>query len=324
MHFNKIASNNGDLLKQYQTIYTDDYEVRFAVYTRGDLSRHNTPPIILLHGYMTWSNTWEQVLNILPGDYPIICIDLPGHGAASKVINLNRNMRQTITADTIANLLEALFSAMCISQCYLVGTQMGGSISSFYLSRYQSRVISAIIMAAGALGESKKNMTLFRLLSRPKFGHCLARCMGFHRFSQKWLAAHGPIYRHSHNKQFNQTRGTVGHSVDLQNAYEYFKSHAVSMSESALQIRKSYGPYFDALVPRLSNCSVPVTLLWGDCDTVVPPAVGKRYHHLLKNSLLHLLPGVGDFPQHEAPATVAEHICQMISASSKETIRNAV
>ena len=55
---------------------------------------------------------------------------------------------------------------------------------------------------------------------------------------------------------------------------------------------------------------VPTLLLWGDQDTVTPPAQMEAVGALLPEATMQLLAGVGHLPPVEAPDAVAEHIAR--------------
>ena len=56
---------------------------------------------------------------------------------------------------------------------------------------------------------------------------------------------------------------------------------------------------------RLGALTMPVLLVWGAEDALVPPAVGERLAGLLPDGRFHALPGCGHLPTLEKPADCA-------------------
>lgn len=55
-------------------------------------------------------------------------------------------------------------------------------------------------------------------------------------------------------------------------------------------------------VPFLRGIEVPVLLVWGELDAMIPVANAQDYLAALPDAKLVVLPGVGHVPQEEAPA----------------------
>lgn len=257
------------------------------VYFDNEQKSENT--FVFLHGYMTDSQTWNNVAKAIDPDSRIILVDLPGHGESrliSKDININ--------VFRLSELLETLFRLMKLTDFTLVGAQMGGSIASLYISLYPQNVKNAIIMAAGALGETEENLSFFKLLAHRYIGPILCRLYPRSLFLKKWMKAHGRNYLPS-DKSLDYT---VSH----------FRKRGNEMSIVALQVRASYGQSFDRISSYLKNTSVQVRLVWGKDDHVVPTSVCDKYEALFVNATKFILDGVGDFPQEEAPKRIAEII----------------
>jgi pimeloyl-ACP methyl ester carboxylesterase len=58
----------------------------------------------------------------------------------------------------------------------------------------------------------------------------------------------------------------------------------------------------ERMAPRLPELRLPVLLLWGREDRIIPPAVGADLAERIPRSRLVTLPGVGHLPPEEAPA----------------------
>ena len=64
---------------------------------------------------------------------------------------------------------------------------------------------------------------------------------------------------------------------------------------------------------------MPVLLIWGECDRIIPVAHGHAAHDALPGSRLVVLPDVGHFPHVEAPVEVTEVLREFIETSLRRS-----
>jgi pimeloyl-ACP methyl ester carboxylesterase len=66
--------------------------------------------------------------------------------------------------------------------------------------------------------------------------------------------------------------------------------------------------------PRLRTIAVPVLLVWGDRDGMIPVANAEDYHRELPDSRLVTFPGLGHVPHEEAPAETVGSVKAFLDA----------
>lgn len=258
-----------------------------------DVGRPDGPAVVFLHGFLTSAVTWRQIWPTLADRYRVVLVDLPGSGRSP-------DPRGEWSADRAADLLAELLAALDLDEATVVGSQLGGSLAAWLAARHPERVSRLVVMAAGALGETTNNLTLFRLLAAPLLGRVVTRLFPAGLFATKWAAAHGP-----------------GHRPDPEMVAAYhrqLRQRGPAMARFGLGIRRSYGPDFEVLAGPLAGSTVPTLLLFGAEDRQVPPSTGERFAELLPRSRLVLLPGCGDFPQEERPAEVGAALVDFLDA----------
>ncbi|MDX6742362.1 alpha/beta fold hydrolase [Actinocorallia sp. A-T 12471] len=252
------------------------------------------PALVLLHGFLTSAHTWRHMVPALARDHRVILVDLPGSGDSPAP------RARAWSADRCADLLGELFDALDLPEAVLVGSQMGGSIAAWFAARKPERVSRLVVMAAGVLGETAANLTLYRLLAAPVVGRVLARAFPRGPFEERWRAAHGPD--HAHDPEA------------LAYYHDHLRRRGHTMAVFGLGVRMSYGEDFSALAEPLRGVTVPTLLIFGEADPLVPVTTGRRFATLLPNSRLLVLPRCGDFPQEERPAEVAEAVLRFLAA----------
>jgi pimeloyl-ACP methyl ester carboxylesterase len=63
------------------------------------------------------------------------------------------------------------------------------------------------------------------------------------------------------------------------------------------------------------SSGLPVLLIWGDQDRIIPVAHGYAAHDALPDSRLEVLSGVGHFPHVESPTAVVEILDDFIATT---------
>lgn len=64
----------------------------------------------------------------------------------------------------------------------------------------------------------------------------------------------------------------------------------------------------DFLDDKLGKLTLPVSIIWGASDRIIPPGQGIRLRDRIKGSTLDILPDCGHLPQKECPAAVKKAI----------------
>lgn len=81
-------------------------------------------------------------------------------------------------------------------------------------------------------------------------------------------------------------------------------AHAVGGAAGALQARALAGQA--DIRTRSGELKMPVLVLWGEQDAIVPASAGRKLADALPNALFHLLPGCGHLPTLEKPVESTE------------------
>nr|VFJ88691.1 MAG: Pimeloyl-ACP methyl ester carboxylesterase [Candidatus Kentron sp. H]VFJ90803.1 MAG: Pimeloyl-ACP methyl ester carboxylesterase [Candidatus Kentron sp. H]VFJ96929.1 MAG: Pimeloyl-ACP methyl ester carboxylesterase [Candidatus Kentron sp. H] len=101
-------------------------------------------PVLFLHGNLTSSTCWEEVMLSLPAGYRAIAPDQRGYGDADprKKINAKRGMGD------LADDAVALLDYLGLEQAHIVGHSMGGSVIWQLLIDCPERFLTATLIAS--------------------------------------------------------------------------------------------------------------------------------------------------------------------------------
>jgi pimeloyl-ACP methyl ester carboxylesterase len=250
------------------------------------------PAIIFLHGFLSSSYAWRKVADELMHKYCLYILDLPGYG--SSVGNLT-----SYSVESYSIFLRAFCTKLKIEQFTLVGAQMGGSIAAWFTSQYTGQVKNLVVISAGALGENKTNMFLYKALASRTLGYLITRLFTFKLFAKRWRAAHVKI--------------DVATDDVVNVYYKNFKKSGNLQAKIGLQVRSSYGRDFKLFEKPMRQIKTPTLLIWGENDPLVPLSTAYKFNHLISLSQLNIISNCGDFPHEEYPEVVAKDIDIFVS-----------
>ena len=89
-------------------------------YTFKNKASSKEIPLILLHGFLESSSMWKQVG--FPKGYPLVLIDLPGHGKSSHPDLICESISE------MANLVIDVLDTLKLTQFHIMGHSMGGYV----------------------------------------------------------------------------------------------------------------------------------------------------------------------------------------------------
>jgi 4,5:9,10-diseco-3-hydroxy-5,9,17-trioxoandrosta-1(10),2-diene-4-oate hydrolase len=122
--------------ERYITI--NGMNIRYAV-------RGSGPPLLLLHGFCEFLETWDFNLRSLGEYYRVYAMDLPGHGLSDKPY-----LDYSITFFT--DFMVSFMKALDIDRASLVGHSFGGAISIGVAASFPEMVNKLILESSFGLG----------------------------------------------------------------------------------------------------------------------------------------------------------------------------
>lgn len=205
-------------------------------------------PVVLVHGFGGDKNSWLFVQQPLAEDATVHALDLPGHGASAK--DVGDGTLATLT-ETVVGFLDALG----IERAHLVGHSLGGAVVAAVARSTPDRVASLTLLApAGYTAEADA-----------------AYLRGFAAATSRRELK--PMLGRLFADPSQVTRQLVD---DL---LRYKRLDGVDKALSALLPTLLDGDRQAIDTPALlSGVDVPVTVVWGESDAVLPPpdGVGSR------------------------------------------------
>lgn len=254
--------------------------------------------LLLIHGIGGSSNNWRAIIPTLSKKYRVIAPDLLGHGQSDKP-------RGDYSLGAFAVWLRDFLDALGISRVTIIGHSLGGGIAMQFTHQHRDYCERLILMSSGGLG-SEVNRTL-RLITLP----------GSHFALQ--VASSKPVL--NVRKAVSALRSEDQHASRRN---EHWEAHAaLSNPENRQALLRTLravvdrrGQFVCALNKLHFNANVPVMIISGDQDRVIPVSHAYAAHAAMPHSKLHILPGVKHHPHTEQTETVAGLIDGFIDANA--------
>lgn len=260
--------------------------VRLYYYAAG--TRGAGEPIILIHGFPTSSHVWSDLVPLLPKGHRIVVLDLLGFGRSDGPGAADLSLHGH------AARLIGLMDALGIERAALVGHHMGGAVAQCVALHWPQRVSRIGLLASIGFDLTLTGTFALARAFLPATAvvppRMLLRAMGrdlTHRYCD---AERG---RHSVEQYLRPFTSPGGHRA--------FLRHLAAFAEAET----------NALAARLSDIRVPVALVWGSDDALVPPSLARRLRERIPEATLDIIDGVRHFTPEEAPervASVVDHL----------------
>lgn len=232
-------------------------------------------PVVLLHGFGGNHTAWGPVVERI-GDRRTMVYDLPGHGRS---LGVPHGSAAVAARAVLADLAERN-----VRSVHLVGHSMGGAAAALAALMQPDRAASLTLLAPGGFGREIDHRLLRRYAAAAKeaeLAMLLEQFFGWRRDVPSGLAA----------AQARERRRPGARAALLDIVETFF--------DGGLQ----------RLLPveDLSRLPVPLKVLWGTQDRVVPT---RQAHRLPGRIAVHVFEEAGHMLPMEIPADVAALILE--------------
>ncbi|RAV13178.1 alpha/beta hydrolase [Mycolicibacterium sp. GF69] len=256
------------------------------------------PAILLIHGIGDNSTTWETVQSKLAQRFTVIAPDLLGHGKSDKP-------RADYSVAAYANGMRDLLTVLDVDRVTVVGHSLGGGVAMQFAYQFPQLVDRLILVGAG--GVTKDVNIALRFASLPMGSEALALLRL--PFVLPTLQAIGRVA--------GGMFGSTGLGRDLPQVLRILNDLPEPTASSAFaRTLRAVVDWRGQVVTMLDRCyltqSVPVQLIWGSCDAVIPVSHARMAHAAMPGSRLEIFDGSGHFPFHDDPDRFVEVVEKFI------------
>ena len=250
----------------------------------------NGKPLVLVHGTGAWSGTWgSNIPAMVQAGYRVIAIDLPPFGFSEHEPMLDYSRESQ--AKRILSLIENLN----IASVTLLGHSFGGGPAAEAVMM-DSKRISHLVLVDAAIGLQTDTSTQCDPPVLP------IQLIGWRPLRTALISTVGtsPLFSEFLLRQFVARKEVVTPARTA--IYQApFATHdfTASLGDWAWQFATGCEDPKSTTPQGFKNLGVPVTLIWGDEDTITPLSQGHQLQKLIARSKLIVLNKVGHIPQIE-------------------------
>ena len=243
-------------------------------------------PIVLVHGWAMHSGIWLEFAQQLAQNYQVTLMDLPGHGRSEKIDSF-----------TLEQISGALVNAMSDANSCWLGWSLGATVVLDIADRFPDRVNSLVLLAGNPSFTQTAQWPGMTIELLDAFADklnedCQATLLRFLSFQVNNLPDYKTLLR------------------TLKSAVLECDAPDNNALQGGLEILK----YADVR-PALADTSVPVSVILGSLDTLVPVSAGQNMQKLAPKITLNRIDRAGHVPFLSHPQTLLEIISRFMAVN---------
>lgn len=240
--------------------------------------------VVLVHGLGGSTLLWRLNIPALATSHRVIALDLPGHGHSEKPL-------ADYSVGFLAEALAGLLDALGLERVALVGHSLGGHVCLRLALAQPERVARLVLVDAGGLGREINTDFLQPMLA------------GVSREATETMLRglfHNPAL---------VTRPMVDATHETLAQPGAWEALVAAVGRAATGDSQS-----EVLLDRVGELNMPVLLVWGGADTVIPPAHGYAAQAAIPGAELWLAEKAGHCPQLEAAEAFNARVAAFLAA----------
>jgi pimeloyl-ACP methyl ester carboxylesterase len=265
-------------------ILIDGFELHYKTDGSGD------PTLVFLHGFGASVYSWREVMPVFSEDLTVYAYDRPAFGLTERPVTWNEENPYTTQASV--SHLGQLLDSWGIDQVVLVGNSAGGRVAMEYTLLHPERVLALILVSpATGSGDRSDSLTkaLIKLPQVQRLGPLLVRSIadsGLETLENAW---------HNPDNQPEDTIPLYTKPLQAENWDIALWHYSTTSNESDLP-------------NQLGMFDLPILLITGDDDRIVPTERTIALQNQLPGAELVILPNCGHVPQEECPGAFIEAV----------------
>jgi pimeloyl-ACP methyl ester carboxylesterase len=254
------------------------------------------PVFLLLHGFGSSLYSWQAVMEPLSQQGTVIAFDRPGFGLTERPLEWEG--QNPYSPEAQVELALGLLDHFGVHQAILVGNSAGGTVAMQVAQAHPERVSGLILVDPAVYSGGGTPAWVRPLLATPqmrRLGPLVAR----------QIQTRGPelIELSWHNPDLITPEMLARYQKPLQ-----VENWDRALWEFTLASRAS------GLAEKLDQFNLPVLVVTGDDDRVVPTAESVRLASELPNARLAVIADAGHVPHEEKPAAFMEAVSSFLNS----------
>ena len=236
------------------------------------------PPHLLFHGLGASVVTWRDNIGPLSRAFRVYALDLPGHGDSEKPDIY-------YAVDALVRFVVQFVESQDMDRPAIVGNSVGGALALIVALHHPSLISGLVLVGSAGLGREVSNY--IRLATIPGLGELLESSkVGGTRFMLNNVFHDRRLVSQDLLDEIYRTREMPG-----------AKEAVLRILRNTVGLRGVRSEY--VLVDRLRNLNVPLMMVWGAQDRIVPVSHAYRASETAPNVALRVFDECGHWPHME-------------------------
>ena len=257
-------------------------------------------PLIIVHGGLSHSSEWYNILHPLSQKFNLYVVDRPGHGLSDPIDYRGMDYRQSAV-----DFLRSFMDALGLNKANILANSMGGYFSICFAMDYPERVDNLILIGAPA-GMNLWVPYMLRVMGISGLNRFLMTTVGKPKISEV-KRIHKQILVYSIE---NLSEDYFEHSY-----YSQLLPASVITYSTMLESVLTLGGWKKDLYigDRLHKLKMPVGFIWGDKDAFESPESGIQKVKSIENHSFEIIKNAGHCPWLDQPEKCTSTILKMLN-----------
>jgi pimeloyl-ACP methyl ester carboxylesterase len=260
------------------------------IFYRAEGKAGDAPALVLIHGFPTASWDWHHQWPALCQSFGLVVApDMIGFGYSAKPRDYDYSIHDQ------ADLHEALLRELGVRRYHVLAHDYGDTVAQELLARHVERprspeLRSVCFLNGGLFPETHRARLIQKLLAMP-IGPLISRMSTRRSFEKSFRSIFGA-----------QTQPSAQEMNEFWALVEY--NQGAGIFHKLIGYMAERRKFRDRWVGALQKSTVPLRVIDGMDDPVSGAHMVARYRELVPNPDVVELPGIGHYPQVEAPDAV--------------------
>jgi pimeloyl-ACP methyl ester carboxylesterase len=244
------------------------------------------PVLLLIHGMAGTHESWRAVIEPLAREHTVLAPDLPGHGTSEPGGG-------DYSLGSLAAGARDLLIALGHDRATLVGHSLGGGIAMQFAYQFPEITERLVLVSSGGLGPEVS--PVLRAAALPGADRFIAATAGPGRAAGAALGRGLAVLGLRPNADVAEVARGYASLADPHRRAAFLATLRAVVGTGGQRVHAGDRLYLTA--------GVPVLIMWGERDPMIPVRHGEDAHRAIVGSRLEIFPAVGHMPQLEAPAS---------------------
>jgi pimeloyl-ACP methyl ester carboxylesterase len=244
----------------------------------------NGPVLLLIHGMGGTFENWQAVIEPLARHHTVVAPDLPGHGSSAPGAG-------DYSLGALAVGLRDLLIGLGHERATLVGHSLGGGIAMQFAYHFPEITERLVLVSSGGLGPEVS--PVLRAAALPGADLFIAATAGPGRTVGSAVARGLAAVGLRPNSDVAEVLRGYSSLTDPDRRAAFLATLRSVIGTGGQRVHAGDRLYLAE--------GMPVLIIWGARDPIIPLHHGENAHEAIPGSRLEIFEGVGHLPQLEAP-----------------------